>query len=114
MRTDRGQASVEFVALLPLLVALALAAWQAVVAGQAVWLSGGAARAAARASAVGGDATGAARRAVPPALRGGVRVHGASPGAVDVALAVPSVVGGSRLATIHAQARFAPQDGGGS
>ncbi|MEA2226926.1 MAG: hypothetical protein QOF04_556, partial [Solirubrobacteraceae bacterium] len=54
MRTasgERGQATVELVALLPLLMLVALAAWQGVVAGQAIWLSGSAARAAARAEA---------------------------------------------------------------
>jgi hypothetical protein len=111
MRTDGGQASVELVALLPVLAVVAGAAWQAVVAGQAVWVSGGAARAAARASAVGSDPGAAARRALPPALRGGVRVGRASGGSVSVALAVPSVIGSGTLGTIHAQARFAPQGG---
>ncbi|MEZ5122515.1 MAG: hypothetical protein R2736_13210 [Solirubrobacterales bacterium] len=36
---ERGQASVELVALLPLIALLGLLCWQAVVAGQAVWLS---------------------------------------------------------------------------
>jgi peroxiredoxin len=43
---ERGQATVEFVALLPLLVLVGFAAWQAAVAGQAIWLAGSAARAA--------------------------------------------------------------------
>lgn len=36
---ESGQASVELVALLPLVVVLAALLWQAVVAGQAVWLA---------------------------------------------------------------------------
>ncbi len=36
---ERGQASVEFVGVLPLLVVLCGVLWQAAVAGQAVWLS---------------------------------------------------------------------------
>ncbi|HVW18454.1 MAG TPA: hypothetical protein VHB30_09410, partial [Solirubrobacteraceae bacterium] len=50
---SRGQASVELVALLPIVLLVGAALWQAVVAGQAIWLSGGAARAAARAAAIG-------------------------------------------------------------
>ena len=53
-RGQTGQASVETVALLPLVVVVGALLWQAVVAGQALWLSGAAARAAARAAAVGG------------------------------------------------------------
>ncbi|TML02410.1 MAG: hypothetical protein E6G41_15455 [Actinobacteria bacterium] len=90
------------------LVALA---WQAAVAGQAIWLSGAAARAAARAHAVGGDATAAARGALPPALARRARVRELEDGAVELALGVPSVVGGAYLATVRTRARFAPQDG---
>src|SRR4051812_47522428 len=104
-----GQASVELVALLPVLAALSLLAWQAVVAGQAIWLSGSAARAAARAAALGTDPTAAARASVPAALSPGVRAATGGDGAVSVFVAVPSVVGHARLATIRARARFAPQ-----
>ena len=45
----------ELVGVLPLVVIVCALLWQAVVTGQAVWLSGSAARAAARAAAVGGD-----------------------------------------------------------
>ena len=106
---QRGQASVELVALLPLLCVLVGLAWQAALAGQAVWLSGAAARAAARARAVGGDEVVAARASLPPALGRLVRVRHARDGGVDVALGVPAVVGSGRLATVHARARFAPQ-----
>src|SRR3954467_8006924 len=104
-----GQASVELVALLPLLAVVALLAWQAVVAGQAIWLSGAAARAAARASALGTDPTTAARRALPGALARGVRVRSDEPGAVALRLTIPAVVGGIDLAAVRARARFAPQ-----
>jgi hypothetical protein len=110
--SQRGQASVELVALLPVLLALVTVAWQAALAGQAVWLSGGAARAAARARAVGGDPVAAARAALPPALERLVGVRAARDGGVVVALGVPAVVGGGRLATVHARARFAPQGEG--
>src|SRR3954468_18155325 len=67
-RAHEGQAAVELVAVIPIVIVLAAALWQAVVAGQAVWVSGAAARAAARAAAVGGDAEAAARRAPPGGL----------------------------------------------
>ena len=104
-----GQASVELVALLPLLVVVALLAWQAVVAGQAIWLSGAAARAAARATALGDDPTAAARASLPGALSRGARASSRSDGSISLSLAIPSVVGHARLATVHARARFAPQ-----
>ena len=68
MDRESGQATVELVALLALVAALAGVLWQAAVAGQAVWLAGSAARAAARASAVGADARAAARRVLPAHL----------------------------------------------
>ena len=78
--TDQGQASVELVALLPLMAVLAGLLWQAVVAGQAVWLAGSAARAAARATALGADAPAAARRVLPDRLERGLVVRRASVG----------------------------------
>lgn len=110
-RGERGQATVELVALLPLVAVLAGLLWQAVVAGQAVWLSGTAARAAARASAVGGDPSAAARRALPARLRAGLRVErvGAEREGVRVAVAIPAVIGGLRLGTSTARARLRDQ-----
>ena len=112
-RGRRGQAAVELVALLPLVALLGLLAWQAVVAGQAVWLSGAAARAAARADALGGDAQAAARRVLPRSLARGTRVVGEGGGAGDVTVrvAIQAVVGGIELAAIRTRARFAPQEG---
>ena len=107
---DRGQASVELVAVLPLLALLVAVVWQAALVGQAIWLSGAAARAAARASAVGGDPVRSARAVMPRALRGGLSVRSSGAGAVTLTLRVPSLVGGARLGTIHARARFAPQE----
>jgi hypothetical protein len=111
MRCERGQATVELVGILPLLALLGLLCWQAVVAGQAVWLSGAAARAAARASALDEDATAAARRVLPGSLDPGVSVDDAGAGHVRVRLTIPAVVGGIDLATIHERARFAAQGG---
>ena len=88
---ERGQASVEFLALLPAAVLLALAGWQLALAGQAAWLSGNAARSAARAQAVGRDPVGAARSALPSYLRPGLAVR-ADGRRVAVKVAVPFVV----------------------
>jgi hypothetical protein len=109
MHDDRGQATVELVALLPLLATLAALLWQAALAGQAVWLAGSAARAAARAHAVGGDVRMALRAALPPALEQGARARAGADGAVVVSVRVPAVFPRWRVGTITARARFAPQ-----
>jgi hypothetical protein len=85
---ERGQASVEFLAVLPAALLLVLAGWQLALAGQAVWLSGNAARAGARAQAVGRDPRSAARSALPSYLRPGVAVR-ADGARVSVRVAVP-------------------------
>jgi hypothetical protein len=111
-RVERGQATVELVALLPLMAILAALLWQLVVAGQAVWLAGSAARAAARAAALGHDAPAAARRVLPARLERGLVVRRAAAGAdsgVQVAIAIPTIVGAGRLTTISARARLQEQ-----
>lgn len=109
---DRGQASVELVALLPLIAVLVVLLWQAVVTGQAVWLAGTAARAAARAEAVGGDPAAAARATLPRDLQRGLETKADEDGGVRVRIRIPAVVdGGRRLGTISARARFRPQAG---
>ena len=112
MRTSggqRGQATVEFVAVLPLVAVIGFAVWQAAVAGQAMWLAGAAARAAARAEAIGAEPEPAARRVLPPRLEDGLRVRASEGGGVSVTLRIPSVVGGGSLGSASAQARFVPQ-----
>jgi hypothetical protein len=112
-RAEHGQASVELVALLPLVGVLAGLLWQGVVAGQAVWLAGSAARAAARAGAIGNDERAAARRVLPARLRRGLVVRrersGAGGGGVRVAIAVPTIIGDVRLTTVSARARLQDQ-----
>ena len=106
---ERGQATVEFVALLPVLVIVGFAAWQAAVAGQAVWLAASAARAAARAEAIGADPEPAARRQLPPRLDRDLRVRARDDGGVTVTVRIPAVLGGATMATTTARARFVPQ-----
>jgi hypothetical protein len=108
-RGERGQATVELVALLPVLVGVGFALWQAAVAGQAMWLAGSAARAAARAQAVGGDPDRAARGVLPARLTDGLRVRPRADGGVAVTIQIPAVVGGGTMAGTTARARFAPQ-----
>ena len=62
---ERGQASVELLGVLPLLVALALAVFQLLSVGYASVLAGNAAEAGALALAAGGDARAGAREALP-------------------------------------------------
>jgi hypothetical protein len=107
-RRQSGQASVETTALLPLVVLVGALLWQAVVAGQALWLSGAAARAAARAAAVGADADAAARATLPPRLESGLRVRALGRG-VGVAVRIPSVLGGGSIATVRSRAAFPRQ-----
>ena len=91
---EQGQASVELVALLPLLAGLVLAVWQLVLAGQASALAGTAARAGARAAGVGADPALAARAALPHGWARRVELQQSASGALTVRIAVPSVVGG--------------------
>jgi hypothetical protein len=99
-----GQASAEFVALLPVLAALVMIAVQTVVAGWALWSAGNAARAGARAEEVGSDAEAAARRALPGALRDGAVVKRAD--GVRVQVRIPALVPGIELPPVAAASRL--------
>jgi len=95
-----GQASVEFVAVLPALAVCLILAGQAVAAGWALWSAGVAARAGARAEQVGGDPQDAARRALPSSLRRGAVIR--SEGGVRVRVAVPALLPGVDLPPVAA------------
>lgn len=71
----RGQSTVEVVAMLPLLVAVALACAQVLLAGAASEFAGNASEAAAVAMLQGGDPAKAAREAVPGWSRAHLRVR---------------------------------------
>lgn len=105
LRTDRsdkrsGQASVEFVAVLPALAVCLILAGQAVAAGWALWSAGVAARAGARAEHVGGDPEAAARRALPGPLRAGAVIR--SGDGIRVRVRVPPLVPGVELPSVAA------------
>ena len=91
--------------MLPLLGLLALAVWQAAVAGHAIWSASAAARAASRAAAVGGDA----ERTVHRIAGRRARVRDGGDGAVRVTVPIPAVAGGSDLTSFTTTARFEPQ-----
>jgi hypothetical protein len=89
--SDRGQGSVEFLAVLPVVLVIALAAAQLLAVGYSSVLAGNAAEAGALALAGGGDPRAAARAAVPgwsPA-RARVTVEG---GEVSVRLRPPTLL----------------------
>jgi pilus assembly protein CpaE len=91
-REERGQAAVEFVAVLPFVVLAGLVAWQLVLIGHVAWQTAGAARSGARAAVVGRDAGRAARSALPASLRSATRVGSEGAGAVRVSVPIPLVV----------------------
>ena len=109
MKREHGQATVELVALLPVIAVIGLGVWQVAVAGHVVWAAGAAARAAARAEAVGGSTERAARRILPRRVRSAARVRAGDGGEVRVEVPIPAVVGGGALFTTTARARFEPQ-----
>ncbi len=111
MRGVAGQASVEFVVLLPVIVVVLAVAYQALIAGQAVWEARVAARAAARAHAFGADAAAAARSHLRPALERGLRVRAGEGGDVRVSVRIPAVLPALHLGRASATAHFRPQSG---
>jgi hypothetical protein len=74
VRRESGQASIELLAGLPLLLAAALAAAQLLLVGYALTLADGSAEAGAIAAAGGDDAARAARKALPGWARERARV----------------------------------------
>lgn len=89
MRSERGQATVELVAVVPAVVVACVIAWELVLAGHAAWLAASAARTGARAVAVGRDGRAAARGVAPSSS---VSVLGG--GRVRVLVPVPVLVPG--------------------
>lgn len=109
---ERGQASAELLGTVPAVLLVGALVWQLAVAGQAAWLCANAARAAARAEAVGRDGGAAARSALPRSLRHGLRVEEADEGAVRVRLGVPLLVRAWRSPlSVAVTARLAEEGG---
>jgi hypothetical protein len=96
MRSQRAQASVEALALLPLLVALFLAGAQGILAAWAAVEAADAARAGARAALIGADGPRTARAALAGPLRTAARI-GWRDGALRVEVRVPAALPGLAL-----------------
>lgn len=93
---ERGQATIELVAMVPVVLLVGAIAWQLALAGHTAWLTAHAARVAARAELVGRDPGAAARSALPQALRRGLDVERRPAGGVRVSVRVPLLVRGWR------------------
>lgn len=111
---EAGQAVVEFVALWPVLLLVALVMGQGAVAGYAAWSAAGAARVAARAEALGEKPGEAARDELPRFLDRGSRIKvasptGKTPGRVTVQLRVPSLVPGLKFGMVSGRAQLPGQ-----
>jgi hypothetical protein len=101
---ERGQASVELLAGLPVLLALGAFLLQLFAVGYSAVLAGNAAEAGALALAAGGDAGAAAREGLPGWSRAGLVVH-TSRGLVEVTLHPPSPLPAVRkVLVVHASA----------
>lgn len=88
-RSESGQASLEAIAVVPMVVLAAAIAWQVVLVGHTLWLCANAARVAARADAVGLSPERAARSALPKSLERGLSVERREQGGVRVELRLP-------------------------
>ena len=88
---ERGQGSVEFLAVLPVVVVVALAAAQLLAVGYSSMLAGNAAEAGALALAGGGDPRAAARAAMPGWSRARAHVS-VKRGEVSVSLRPPTLL----------------------
>src|SRR3954464_2087298 len=88
-QAQSGQASVETVAMVPLILLAAAVAWQLVLTGHTLWLCANAARAAARADLVGASPARAARSALPGSLEHDLSVTHLAGDRIRVRLSVP-------------------------
>jgi hypothetical protein len=110
---EGGQASAELLGVVPAVLLVVALVWQLALAGEAVWLCANAARAAARAEAVGRDGPAAARSALPRSMERGLLVDRAGGGAVRVRLRVPLLLRSWQSpVTVAATARLSGGGGG--
>jgi len=104
---QRGQASAELVAIVPLLIVSALALAQTLVACWALLSAGEAARTAARIAHLGGDARAAAGKALPNLLEPAkVNVEGAR---VRIEVRAPALLPGVPGIPVSASAALDPE-----
>jgi hypothetical protein len=108
---EDGQASVELVAAIPLVLVVTLMVAQLAVAGYALWSAGAAARAGARAGYVGGDAKAAARQSLPSPLRDGASVRDSD--GLSVRVQAPALLAGIPSIPVTARADLGTGGDGG-
>ena len=110
---ERGQASVELLAILPALVGCVVVAAHVLPSGWALWSAADAARVGARADHVGGEGAEAARDALPAPLRPGgkkgERLVESGEKGVSVEVDVPGLLPGMDASRIGAAARLEPE-----
>ncbi len=99
----------ELVAVVPFLLLAVVAAAQIALAGQALWSASVAARAGARAAAVGGDAVAAARSALPLSMREEAKVEDED--GVSVRVEVSRLVPSLPSVRVAASSELEPGDG---
>jgi hypothetical protein len=100
---------VELVAVVPFLLLAVLVAAQIALVGQALWSASVAARAGARAAAVGGDPTAVARAALPEAMREGAEVEDED--GVSVRVQVPRLIPALPALPVEVRSALEPGDG---
>jgi pilus assembly protein CpaE len=93
---DAGQGAIELVGLVPLLLIVILFAWQAILTGASAYMASNSAQEGARAAAVGGDVTSAAKAAVPSWLADSVDVQQLGGTRVKVSITPPLLMPGAR------------------
>ncbi len=91
-RDQEGQAAVELVVAVPIVLIIVLAVAQLAIAGFALWTAGDAARTGARAELVGGDPEEAARSVLPGWLEHGAEIEVAD--GVTVSVRAPALLPG--------------------
>ena len=91
-RSESGQAAIETVAAVPLVLLAAAVAWQLALTGHTLWLCAHAARAAARAELLGESPERAGDRWLPWGPRSHLSVRRVGTGGVRVKLRVPLLV----------------------
>jgi hypothetical protein len=105
-RNQRGQAAVELVVAVPIVLIVVLAVAQLGIAGFALWTAGDAARTGARAELVGGEPEEAARSVLPGWLEQGAEVEVAD--GVSVSVRAPALLPGVPAIPIRAASVLDP------
>jgi pilus assembly protein CpaE len=111
---ESGQATIDFLGVFPWVLVAALVAWQIALIGWTFVLSSHAARAGARALAVGSPVVSAAESALPGSLKSGTSVHDTTSsdalGTVTVKTKVPLLFPGLGVFAIHSSASTVIED----